>query len=153
MSHSDTNKDTSQEATFIQPISGNKAIAPNDRPSKRPDDDYVVNIDVTGILIHYASILAYVEHVLSPRLQVTLFIVLAAIFETTEWWLLERQAVKKEEFEISAVVWALKIGPKGLVMGRSMGKSELETLLAAEEAWISANHDAVDYDEGKKALL
>ena len=64
----------------------------------------------------------------------------------------ERQVVEKEEFEISAVVWAFKIGPRGLTQGRSKGKKELETLLEAEEAWIAANRNAVDYEENKKAL-
>ena len=151
---------------------------------------------VSGLLIHYASILAvetkvdlhtgpqwdalvegldtlricselfsnatihdppkvfgYVNYKLSPQHQVTLFIALSAIFKTADWMRFERQVVEKEEFEISAVVWAFKIGPRDLKLGRSKGKKELETLLEAEEAWIAANRNAVNYEESKKALL
>ena len=98
------------------------------------------------------KVFGYVNYKLSPQHQVTLFIVLSAIFKTTDWMRFERQVVEKEEFEISAVVWAFKIGPRGLTQGRSKGKKELETLLEAEEAWIAANRNAVDYEENKKAL-
>lgn len=151
---------------------------------------------VSGLLIHYASILAvenrvnlhispqwdalvesldtlricselfsnatiddlpkvfgYVNYKLSPQHQVTLFMVLSAIFKTTDWMLFERQIVEKEEFEISAIVWVFKIGPRGLTLGRSKGKKELETLLEAEEAWIAANRNAIDYEESDKTLL
>ncbi|CAN9081125.1 unnamed protein product [Alternaria alternata] len=98
------------------------------------------------------KVFGYVNYKLPPQHQVTLFIVLSAIFKTTDWMLFERRIVEKEEFEISAVVWVFKIGPRGLTLGRSKRK-ELETLLEAEEAWIAANRNAVDYEESKKALL
>jgi hypothetical protein len=144
-------------------------------------------LGVSGLLIHYASILAvenrvdlhispqwdalvegldtlrifselfsnatiddlpkvfgHVNYKLSPQHQVTLIMVLSAIFKTTDWMLFERQIVEKEEFEISAIVWVFKIGPRGLTLGRSKGKKELETLLEAEEAWIAANRNAID---------
>jgi hypothetical protein len=103
--------------------------------------------------IDLPKVFGYVNYKLSPQHQVTLFIVLSAIFKTTDWMLFERQVVEKEEFEISAVVWAFKIGPRGLTLGRSKGKKELETLLEAEEAWIAANRNAIDYEESKKVLL
>ena len=99
------------------------------------------------------KVFGYVNYKLSPQHQVTLFIALSAIFKTADWMRFERQVVEKEEFEISAVVWAFKIGPRDLKLGRSKGKKELETLLEAEEAWIAANRNAVNYEESKKALL
>jgi hypothetical protein len=97
------------------------------------------------------KILAYIC-ALTPRHQTTLFTVLAIVFETMDWMRFERRAVKREEFEISAVVWVLKIGPKGLALGRSKGKTELGTLLAAEEAWIDANQNAIGYNARRKTL-
>lgn len=98
-------------------------------------------------------VFGYIKYRLSPQHQVALFVVLSAIFKTTDWMRFERQIVEKEEFEISAVVWVFKIGPKGLTLGRSKRKKELETLLEAEEAWIAANHNAIDYEESNKTLL
>jgi hypothetical protein len=89
---------------------------------------------------------------LVPRYQRTLFAVVAAIFETFDWMRFEREAVWNQEFEISAVIWAFKIGLKGLALGRAKGKTEIETLLAAEEAWVASHEDTVEYDSKKKAL-
>ncbi|RYO20495.1 hypothetical protein AA0111_g9953 [Alternaria arborescens] len=49
-------------------------------------------------------VFGYIKYKLSPQHQVTLFVVLSAIFKTTDWMRFERQIVEKEGFEISAVV-------------------------------------------------
>jgi hypothetical protein len=98
-----------------------------------------------------SKILKYMQ-ALVLRYQRTLFAVIAALFETSDWMRFEREAVRNEEFEISAVIWALKIGPRGLALGRAKGKTEVETLLAAEEAWVASHEDTAEYDSKKKAL-
>jgi len=66
---------------------------------------------------------------------------------------LEREVVRDEEFEISVVIWALKLGPEGLMLGRVEGKSEMQILLVAEEAWIVVNESKVEHEEDKLELM
>jgi len=51
------------------------------------------------------------------------------------------------DFEISAVLWALQIGPRGLANGWAAGCDTLSTVMAAEEAWILDNVGADDYKD------
>ncbi|KAL1801669.1 hypothetical protein ACET3X_002011 [Alternaria dauci] len=171
--------ETSEQDSFVQLVNRkNVIILPNDPPSKESEDEYIVIRDTPTAKVDWDAlfegldtlricsrifsaaatdelpkVLRYVNRKLSPRQQLTLFLVLSAIFETTNWMRFERLVVQKEEFEISAVVWAFKLGPKGLMLGRLKGKKDLEMLLEAEEAWIAANDDTAGYEEGKKALL
>jgi len=89
---------------------------------------------------------------LAPQHQLSLSIVLSIILDTDDWMNLEREIIRHEEFEISVVIWALKIGPEGLMLGRVEGKSELQILLAAEEAWITVNEGKEEYEEKKLEL-
>jgi len=89
---------------------------------------------------------------LEPQHQLSLSIVLSIILDTDDWMNLERELVRDEEFEISVVIWALKLGPEGLMLGRVEGKSEMQILLAAEEAWIVVNEGKVEYEEKKMEL-
>lgn len=60
--------------------------------------------------------------------------------------------VEQQEFEISAVVWAVVVGPAELIIGLEHGKTRVEVLLAAEQAWIEQWIDTLEYEDKKAAL-
>ncbi|KAI4685735.1 uncharacterized protein J4E88_003570 [Alternaria novae-zelandiae] len=91
-------------------------------------------------------------HMLEPQHQLSLSIVLSIILDPDDWMNLEHEVVRDEEFEISVVIWALKLGPEGLMLGRVEGRSEMQILLAAEEAWIVVNEGKEEYEEKKMEL-
>ncbi|KAI4638486.1 hypothetical protein J4E93_010040 [Alternaria ventricosa] len=99
------------------------------------------------------SFVAEYLHMLEPQHQLSLSIVLSVILDTDDWMSLEREVVRDEEFEISVVIWALKIGPGGLMLGRVEGKSEMQILLGAEEAWIVVHENTPEYEEKKMELM
>ncbi|KAI4681930.1 hypothetical protein J4E81_009691 [Alternaria sp. BMP 2799] len=98
------------------------------------------------------SFVAEYLHMLAPQHQLSLSIVLSIILDTDNWMNLEREVVRDEEFEISVVIWALKLGPEGLMLGRVEGKSEMQILLGAEEAWIVVNDGEVEFEDRKMEL-
>ncbi|RMZ74460.1 hypothetical protein GMOD_00003504 [Pyrenophora seminiperda CCB06] len=77
---------------------------------------------------------------------------LSAVFETHCWMSFEQEAVENGDFEISAVVWALMLGVRGLHLDLVKGKSGPAAALAAEEAWIAKNEDRKGYEKAKDVL-
>jgi hypothetical protein len=89
---------------------------------------------------------------LRPEFQQALCTFLGVLVGCNDWPTWDTAAVEGENFEISAVVWALKIGPVGLATGFSYCKSVLEILLSAEEKWIADHVDDTEYKGNKTAL-
>jgi hypothetical protein len=56
------------------------------------------------------------------------------------------------DFEISAVLWALQIGPWGLFNGLAAGCEPLSILMDPEQHWVLSNNDEPDYKEKVKVL-
>jgi hypothetical protein len=77
-------------------------------------------------------------HTLPPHQLRTLYVVISVIFKTSNWMRLEREAIRDAECSISAVVWVLKMGPRGLALGRAKGRTEMQMVLGAEKAWVAA---------------
>ena len=69
-----------------------------------------------------------------------------------DWAAIDDKYQVTGDFEISAVLWALQIGPRGLANGWAAGCSTLSTVMAAEEAWVLDNVGGDNYKD-KVALL
>ncbi|KAI4942793.1 hypothetical protein J4E91_009712 [Alternaria rosae] len=98
------------------------------------------------------SFVAQYMHTLEPQHQLSLSIALSIMLDTDDWIKLESEAVRNEEFEISVVIWALETGPRDLMLQRVEGKSEMQILLAVEEAWIAVHENLGGYEEKKLDL-
>jgi hypothetical protein len=92
-------------------------------------------------------------HTLSPRHLRTLYVVISIIFKTSNWMRLEREAIRDAEVSISAVVWVLKMGPRGLALGRAKGRTEMQMVLGAEKAWVAANEGTDGFWERREELV
>lgn len=56
------------------------------------------------------------------------------------------------DFQISAVLWALYIGPSGIINGLAAGVGVLSILMGAEEFWFSDNDSTPNYEHKVKIL-
>lgn len=54
--------------------------------------------------------------------------------------------------EILAVLWALQVGPHGLLKGMTAGRDILSVLMDAEAAWVMENVDTEDLESKVKIL-
>jgi hypothetical protein len=77
---------------------------------------------------------------------------LAQLVQNKDWAQDDEDIVKVGDVEISVVIWALKIGPRGLAAGWKDGKSMLDILMDTEEVWVLNNIAESEY-EGKKQIL
>jgi hypothetical protein len=78
--------------------------------------------------------------------------VLGLLVGCGDWPTWDIAVVEQEDFEISAIIWALKLGPLGLATGKIQGKGVPEILLAAEEKWVLDNADKIEFEDDKAAL-
>jgi hypothetical protein len=86
-----------------------------------------------------------------PYYQQALYKVLAILVDSKDWPVWDLDLVEQEEFEISVVIWALKLGPLGLTTSIIQGKPVTDILLAVEE-WIMENVENDKYKDDKTAL-
>ena len=89
---------------------------------------------------------------LSEYQQRAFNVLLTKLLGDANWAESDYDVVTDGDFEISAVVWALKLGPRGLAAGWEAGKSTLAILMDEEEAWILANIAHVKYNDKKQIL-
>jgi hypothetical protein len=78
---------------------------------------------------------------LRPEFQHALCTLLGVLVGCNEWPTWDTAAVANEDFEISAIVWALKVGPIGMARGFTHCKTALEILVFAEEKWLADHMD------------
>ena len=76
-----------------------------------------------------------------------LYHVLSTLAGSDSWLDLE---YREHMFQIGAVVWALRVGPRGLAIGWEEGQTFVETLYAAEQEYLAAHAGVVGH---KVALL
>ncbi|KAE8836425.1 hypothetical protein PTNB85_04939 [Pyrenophora teres f. teres] len=74
------------------------------------------------------------------------------IFETRDWTEFEREALHNGDFDISPVVWAIMLGPRGLVGEFVRGKMGAAAVLRAEEEWVEMQEGEEGFEKNKKAL-
>jgi len=88
-----------------------------------------------------------------PRYQqLRFYALLAKLLDDDKWAETDYKLVKDGDFEISAVLWILKLGPRGLSQGWDQGKSTMATLMDEEEDWVLANIDDPKYEDKKQLL-
>jgi hypothetical protein len=100
------------------------------------------------------------DHVLGnlnamPQRQQRFFnAVLAKLRADTHWADTDFDLVDNEDFEISAVLWTFKLGPRGLAKAWDAGKSTLAALIDEEEEWVMDNLVSTEAEyRGRKQLL
>lgn len=71
---------------------------------------------------------------------------------SSDWAETDNDYSTSGDFEISAVLWTLQIGPSGLDNGFAAGCEVLDILMSAEEVWILENVSDTDYGDKFKAL-
>lgn len=69
-----------------------------------------------------------------------------------DWASADGELVAAGDFEISAVLWALEVGPSGIMSGWEAGKTTLAIFMDAEAAWIIDNVTDEDYEDKKQLL-
>jgi hypothetical protein len=87
-----------------------------------------------------------------PHFQRALSSTLAAITHTDDWYAQDIKDVEAEEYEISAVIWAVVIGPVGLAKRLRESENTTEVLMATEQTWVLANIGNEKYEEEKQVL-
>jgi len=80
------------------------------------------------------------------------YALLAKLLDDDKWAETDYKLVKDGDFEISAVLWILKLGPRGLSHGWEDGKTTMAILMDEEEAWVLANIEDEKYEEKKQLL-
>jgi len=76
-----------------------------------------------------------------------LYQVLSTLAGSDSWLDLE---YREHMFHIGAVVWALRVGPRGLAIGWEEGQTFVETLYAAEQEYLATHAGVIGH---KVALL
>lgn len=60
--------------------------------------------------------------------------------------------VKSGEFELSAVAWAMHLGPIGIAAGFIQGKGARTSLLAREDRWVAENLEKENAQERRETI-
>ncbi|EDU41145.1 hypothetical protein PtrSN002B_002595 [Pyrenophora tritici-repentis] len=107
--------------------------------------------DILNKPSHPRDLLFYIWG-LGPALIASFSKTLSIIFETNDWTVFEREALEKGDFEISPVVWAVMLGPRGLVKELVKGRRGAEAVLGAEEEWIEVKEGDEGFEKSREAL-
>ncbi|KAH5594436.1 hypothetical protein HBI45_191020 [Parastagonospora nodorum] len=70
----------------------------------------------------------------------------------TDWAEKDKALVEAGDFEVSAVIWALQIGPRGLANGIAGGVGVLQILMDVEQEWMLDHVDDDDFASQVQAL-
>ncbi|CAA9956717.1 hypothetical protein PTMSG1_00325 [Pyrenophora teres f. maculata] len=107
--------------------------------------------DILSKPSHPRSVLFYLSG-LDPASIAHFSKALDIIFETRDWTEFEREALHNGDFDISPVVWAIMLGPRGLVGEFVRGKMGAAAVLRAEEEWVEMQEGEEGFEKNKKAL-
>jgi len=80
------------------------------------------------------------------------YALLTKLLDDEKWAETDCKVVTDGDFEISAVLWILKLGPRGLSQGWEDGKSTMAMLMDEEEAWVLSNIEDEKYEDKKQLL-
>lgn len=94
-------------------------------------------------------ILHHINNVASSRQG---FNALLQMLIGADWASKDKALVEAGDFEVSAVIWALQIGPRGLANGIAGGVGVLQILMDVEQEWILDHVDDNDHANQLQAL-
>ncbi|KAH6138021.1 hypothetical protein HBI68_227070 [Parastagonospora nodorum] len=106
--------------------------------------------DLTKTLVKSLDcILYHINNAASSRHPLN---VLLQMLIGTDWAEKDKALVEAGDFEVSAVIWALQIGPHGLANGIAGGVGVLQILMDVEQEWMLDHVDDDDFASQVQAL-
>lgn len=84
--------------------------------------------------------------------QRALYLVIGMLLESTDWPTHDEELVANEDFDISAAIWLLILGPRRILQGLSVDMTVSEVLLQAEEEWLASHLGSITFEQDRENL-